>query len=96
MKSIKLICLTALTALLLTPTCAMAKTHFNFSINLFDFFPRPVIVAPAPVVVVPAPVVVAPPAPPVYVPYYPVPYHYPRGIIRKHHRFYHRAAPKIN
>jgi hypothetical protein len=79
MKSAKIFCIAAVAVLLFTPFTAMARTHFNFSINLFDFF------CPPP----PVPVIVAPPPPPIYViPRYPVPYYYHRPLVKQYH--YHR------
>lgn len=83
MKVFKFFSIAAIAALLLTPNIAMAKTNFNFSLNLFDCL------AP---MLAPHPVVIAPLPPPVY--YYapcppPVPRYQQRTIVKEYH-YYHR------
>lgn len=105
MKAFKVLSILAVAALLLVPATAMARPHFNISLNLFDCVrpcfvpvPAPVVVAPAPVVVHPRPVVIHPrpvvvahPAPTyVFYPRHPKPRVEQRTIIKEYH-YYHQA-----
>jgi hypothetical protein len=97
MKLCKIISIAAVAVLLLAPATAMARTHVNFSLNLFDCLapmlaPRPIFVAP-----MPPPVYVAPVPPPVY--YVPSPHpvfryhpHHPRKIVKEYHHYHHHQV----
>lgn len=87
MKAFKYFSIMAIAALLLVPTTAMAKTNFNFSLNLFDCLapmlaPHPVFVAP-----MPPPVYYYAPCPP------PVPRYHQRTIVKEYH--YYHQAPQV-
>jgi hypothetical protein len=85
MKNMKFFSVLVAVGILLTPACALAKTHFSFSLNLFDCL-RPMCLVPAPIVVAPLP------PPPVYF----VPVQPPNPYIKKrirveeyhHHHYY--------
>lgn len=83
MKGLKIFSILVAAALLLTPACALARTNFSFSLNLYDFIqPR---CAPVPVIVAP------PPPPPIY--YYPPRPIYPcfqqRTYVKEYHHHHH-------
>ena len=84
MKNVKFLTILVAAAIVLTPACAFARTHFSFSLNLMEclqprFAPVPVIVAPPP------PVYYCPPPPP-------VPYYQHRTFVREYHH-HHYICP---
>lgn len=76
--------------LLLSPTAALAKSHFSFSLNLFDFCtPEPTFRSPHLAPAVPVPVFIAPPPPPVYLPCHPPLYPQRKVVVKEYHHYYH-------
>lgn len=86
MKSVKFFSLLVAAAIVLTPACALARTHVSFSLNLFEHL-RPMCA--------PVPVIVAPPPRPVYFcpPPPPVPYYQQRTVVKEYHHHYFPMYP---
>ena len=86
MKGLKFFTILVAAAIVLTPACALARTHFSFSLNLFESL-QPLRA--------PVPVIVAPPPPPVYYcpPPMPVPYYQQRTYVKEYHHHHYNVCP---
>ena len=87
MKGLKFLTIIVAAAIVLTPACALARTNFSFSLNLFECLQPQLRCAPVPVFVAPPPPVYYCPPPP------PVPYYQQRTYVREYHHHHYNVCP---